>query len=157
MTSISMHVTDVIQPRQSASFKFCLSAKVSILGKRVAVIPPRSIHHTGNTMVSEMGAVSQQRAPDPELSPNIESTRTESDQEELEDHDATAYVSFHSSERIHARQASEAIAQIEHLTLNILEQIVASLEKPPVVGKHSKSDAKVEIQIADRRRDKTSG
>ncbi|KAI9572046.1 DNA topoisomerase IV alpha subunit [Boletus coccyginus] len=108
-------------------------------------------------MVSEMGAVSQQRAPGPELSPNIESTRTESDQEELEDHDATAYVSFHSSERIHARQASEAIAQIEHLTLNILEQIVASLEKPPVVGKHSKSNAKVEIQIADRRRDKTSG
>ena len=105
-------------------------------------------------MVSEMATV--QRA-GPELSPTIESTRTESDQEELEDHDATAYVSFHSSERIHPRQTSEAIAQIEHLTLHILEQIVTSLKKHPVAGKQSKSDAKVEIQIADRRRDKSSG
>lgn len=96
--------------------------------------------------------------PGPELS--RESTMTDSDQEELEGHDATVYVSFYSFERIHTGQASETIAQIEHLTLNILEQIVAPLKKSrSVVGtqSHRQGDGKVEIQIADRRKDKPGG
>ena len=114
---------------------------------------------------SEVGSESHQRTPGPELSPDRESTRTESGQEELEGHDATTYVPFHYSfERIHTGRASETIAQIEHLTLNILEQIVAPLKKPrrdlgSVVGtqSHHQIDGKVEIQIADRRKDKTGG
>ncbi|KAG6372419.1 Spo11/DNA topoisomerase VI subunit A, partial [Boletus reticuloceps] len=69
---------------------------------------------------------------------------TESDQEELEVHDATIETT---------------IAQIEHLTLNILEQIVAPLTKSQRdIGSldgtcsHRPGDGKVEIQIADRRR-----
>jgi hypothetical protein len=84
---------------------------------------------------------------------------TESDQEEPEGHDTTVYVSFYSSERIHTGH-SEAIAQIEHLALNILEQIVAPLKRSQpgsVVGTQSHRQGKVEIQIADRRKDRTGG
>lgn len=107
---------------------------------------------------SEEGTV-----PDPELSPNNRES-TESDQDELEEQDAAVYVSFYSSDRIHTGRASETITQIEHLTLNILEQIVASLKKSrrglgsvAPTQSHRQSDGKVEILIADRRKDKPGG
>lgn len=61
---------------------------------------------------------------------------------------------------MHTSAASETIAQVEHLTLSILEQIVAPSAKSrrdlgPAVGTHS--HGKVEIQIADRRKSKTAG
>lgn len=115
---------------------------------------------------SEENTGSQQSAPDPELSLNDrrDSTKDESDQDELEGQHAAVYVSFYSFERIRTSRASETITQIEHLTLNILEQIVASLKKSrrdlaSVVPtqSHRQSDGKVEIQIADRRKDKPGG
>lgn len=104
--------------------------------------------------------------PDPELSPNNGelTSKTESDQDELEEEDAAVYVLFYSSEHTHTVCASETMAQIEHLMLNILEQITASLQKSrrdlgSVVPtqSHRHSDGKVEIQIADRRKDKPGG
>ena len=116
---------------------------------------------TDNMLESQLGTEPQKSVPDPEISPNPESIGTESDQEELESHDATMYVSFYFSGRIYTGRASETIAQIEHFTLHILGQIMAPLAKSrrSIIGTHPhrQGDGKVEIQIADRRKDKTGG
>lgn len=120
------------------------------------------LSETDNVSESEADTEGWQRASDAEPSPNRESNGTESEEED-EDHDATMYVSFCFSERrIHTGRRSETMAQIEDLTLNILEQIVTSLTRRnqhPAVGtrSHRQTDGKVEIRIADRRKDMIGG
>ncbi|KAN0091017.1 Spo11/DNA topoisomerase VI subunit A [Tylopilus felleus] len=103
------------------------------------------LSETDNVSESEADTEGWQRASDAEPSPNRESNGTESEEED-EDHDATI----------------ETMAQIEDLTLNILEQIVTSLTRRnqhPAVGtrSHRQTDGKVEIRIADRRKDMIGG
>lgn len=143
-------------------FEYLISSggcKSSLRHTRLILVP----HTTGNMAESTEGTTErQQRTPSPESSPiTEESVCTESDQEELDGHNTTMYAaSFHFPERIYTGQISETIAQIERLMLKVLEQIVAApLEKSgrdpeSITQTHS---SKVEIHIADRRKDKSEG